>query len=156
MSDDTQKNPIARIPLAELEITKTRLIDANEALVLHEFRAVLQRQAEQDLVIEDLRTVVGTLVEGQIATIEETQILKRTVSTLTRHQAELAERQNILAEVCDRYAAHLEKHLEKQADNLQQQARQLDTIVGSLTDPGFTDRTASDGVPDANHPTDKD
>lgn len=105
MSDDSNK--ISRIPLTQLD-TGEIVVRANEALVLHELRNVLRRQAERDLVIEDMRAVIDTLAEGQVAAIEHIQRLERDYGVLRRQQTELYERQEFLANVCDVYARKLE------------------------------------------------
>ncbi len=110
MSDD--KGKISRIPLTQLD-TGEIVVRANEALVLHELRNVLRRQAERDLVIEDMRSIIDTLAEGQVAAIEHIQRLERDYSVLRRQQAELYERQEILANVCDVYARKLEEQTER-------------------------------------------
>lgn len=110
VSDD--KDKISRIPLTQLD-TGEIVVRANEALVLHELRNVLRRQAERDLVIEDMRAVIDTLAEGQVAAIEHIQRLERDYSVLRRQQAELYERQEILANVCDVYARKLEEQTER-------------------------------------------
>lgn len=102
------KNKISRIPLTQLD-TGEVIVRANEALVLHELRNVLRRQAERDLVIEDMRSIIDTLAEGQVAAIEHIQRLEKDYSVLRRQQAELYERQEILANVCDVYAKKLEE-----------------------------------------------
>lgn len=110
VSDD--KGKISRIPLTQLD-TGEIVVRANEALVLHELRNVLRRQAERDLVIEDMRSIIDTLAEGQVAAIEHIQRLERDYSVLRRQQAELYERQEILANVCDVYARKLEEQTER-------------------------------------------
>ena len=119
MSDgDTKADKMERIKLGELkeleaigelEDTGKVLLQANEALVIHELRRVLERQAERDLVIDEMRSIIDTLAVGHVMAIEEIKKLKNAHSVLLRQQIELHERQNIISNVCDAFAAKLEE-----------------------------------------------
>jgi hypothetical protein len=102
---------ITRVPLDELDVfgdTGEVLVKANEALVLHEFRRMLERQAERDMVIEDMRGIIDTLATGHVMAVSEIKKLKQSHAVLVRQQSELHERQNIIAAVCDVFAKKLE------------------------------------------------
>ncbi len=118
MSDE--KDKITRVPLTDLT-TGEIVVRANEALILHELRNVLKRQAERDHVIEDMRSIIDVLAEGHVAAVSEIQKLKKAHGVLIRQQTELYERQEILANVCDVYARKLEEQTgrhEKLAEEL--------------------------------------
>lgn len=99
--------------LARLEDTGKVLLQANEALVVHELRRVLERQAERDLVIDEMRGIIDTLSVGHVLAIEEIKKLKYAQSVLLRQQIELRERQDIIASVCDAFAEKLEKEMKE-------------------------------------------
>jgi hypothetical protein len=113
MSDaDNKTGKMERIrldELAKLEDTGKVVLKANEALALHEMRRMLERQAERDLVIEEMHTVVDTLVAGHVLLSDEVKKLKSAHGVLLRHQTELYERQNVIAAVCDVFAEKLEE-----------------------------------------------
>jgi hypothetical protein len=107
--DRTDK--MERIKLEELrrlEDTGKVILQANEALVVHELRRVLERQAERDLVIEEMRGLIDTLSVGSLLAIEEIKKLKHAHGVLLRQQVELHERQDIISAVCDAFAEKLE------------------------------------------------
>lgn len=112
---DTKADKMARIKLKELEElerlddTGKVILQANEALVVHELRRVLERQAERDLVIDEMRSIIDTLSVGHVLAIEEIKKLKNAQSVLLRQQIELHERQDIISAVCDAFAVKLEK-----------------------------------------------
>jgi len=95
--------------IGQLEDTDKIVLRANEALVVHELTRMLQRQAERDLVIDEMRSIVDTLAVGHVMAIEEIKKLKNAHSVLLRQQLELHERQNIISGVCDAFAAKLEE-----------------------------------------------
>ena len=95
--------------LERLEDTGKVLLQANEALVIHELRRVLERQAERDLVIDEMRSIIDTLAVGHVMAIEEIKKLKNAQSVLLRQQVELHERQDMISAVCDAFAAKLEQ-----------------------------------------------
>ena len=111
----TKADKMERIKLAELrdlerlEDTGKVLLQANEALVVHELRRMLERQAERDLVIDEMRSIIDTLAVGHVMAIEEIKKLKNAQSVLLRQQIELHERQDIISAVCDAFAAKLEQ-----------------------------------------------
>ena len=119
MSDaDTKADKMERIKLSELqelekigklEDTDKIVLRANEALVVHELTRMLQRQAERDVVIDEMRSIVDTLAVGHVLAIEEIKKLKNAHGVLLRQQVELHERQNIISGVCDAFAARLEE-----------------------------------------------
>jgi hypothetical protein len=115
MSDfEDEKDKVAQIALEELEKlslddTQKVLLRANEALVVHELRRVLERQAERDLAIDEMRNIIDTLAVGQVLAIEEIKKLQSAYSLLLRHQSELSARQDIIAGVCDAFASKLEE-----------------------------------------------
>ena len=119
MSDaDTKADKMERIKLSELqelekigklEDTDKIVLRANEALVVHELTRMLQRQAERDVVIDEMRSIVDTLAVGHVMAIEEIKKLKNAHGVLLRQQVELHERQNIISGVCDAFAARLEE-----------------------------------------------
>lgn len=112
MGDFDEKTKIERIrmeEIARLEDTGKVLLQANEALVVHELRRVLERQAERDLVIEEMRGIIDTLAVGHVMAIEEIKKLRSAQGVLIRQQIELRERQDIIANVCDAFAEKLEK-----------------------------------------------
>jgi hypothetical protein len=111
MSDDEQSK-IERIrleELARLEDTGKVILQANEALVVHELRRVLERQAESDIIIEEMRGIVDTLAVGHVLAIEEIKKIKDEHNLLVRQQAELRERQELIASLCDGFSEKLEK-----------------------------------------------
>jgi len=114
MSDfEDEKDAMARVALEELERlslddTQKVLLRANEALVVHELRRVLERQAERDLVIDELRGMIDTLVVGHVMAVEEIKKLKSAHSVLLRQQVELHERQDVISAVCDAFVERLE------------------------------------------------
>ena len=111
MSDD-DLDKIARLKLDELaglDDTQKVLLRANEALVVHELRRVLERQAERDLVIDEMRGIIDALAVGHVMAIEEIKKLKRAQEVLVRQQRELHERQDIISAVCDVFAEKLER-----------------------------------------------
>lgn len=113
MSD--KKFEVERIRLEDLpklDDTDKVVLRANEALVVHELRQVLVRQAERDLIIEELRAVVDTLSVGHVLAVEEIKRLKYAQGVLLRQQQELHERQDIISAVCDSFAEKLEKETE--------------------------------------------
>ena len=116
--------------LTQLMRIRESVVEANDALALNEFRNWLARQNEQQQAIEDLRRIVDTLAAGHVASIEEVQRLQRAVSQLTSHQVQLAERQNVLAEFCDRYASRLEEAIKKQ----EAEAERLDSVAHTVAD----------------------
>ena len=95
--------------LARLEDTGKVLLQANEALVVHELRRMLERQAERDLVIDEMRGMIDTLAVGHVLAIDEIKKLKNAQSVLLRQQVELHERQDMISAVCDAFAAKLEQ-----------------------------------------------
>jgi len=95
--------------LERLDDTGKVLLQANEALVVHELRRMLERQAERDLVIDEMRGMIDTLAVGHVMAIEEIKKLKNAQSVLLRQQIELHERQDVISAVCDAFAAKLEK-----------------------------------------------
>jgi hypothetical protein len=95
--------------LERLDDTGKVLLQANEALVVHELRRMLERQAERDLVIDEMRGIIDTLAVGHVMAIEEIKKLKNAQSVLLRQQIELHERQDVISAVCDAFAAKLEK-----------------------------------------------
>jgi hypothetical protein len=95
--------------LERLDDTGKVLLQANEALVIHELRRVLERQAECDLVLDEMRGIIDTLAVGHVMAIEEIKKLKSVQSVLLQQQAELHEKQDIISSVCDAFAAKLEK-----------------------------------------------
>jgi type III secretory pathway component EscV len=95
--------------LARLEDTGKVLLQANEALVVHELRRMLERQAERDLVIDEMRSMIDTLAVGHVLAIDEIKKLKNAQSVLLRQQVELHERQDMISAVCDAFAAKLEQ-----------------------------------------------
>jgi type III secretory pathway component EscV len=95
--------------LERLEDTGKVLLQANEALVIHELRRVLERQAERDLVIDEMRSIIDTLAVGHVMAIEEIKKLKNAQNVLLRQQVELHERQDMISAVCDAFAAKLEQ-----------------------------------------------
>jgi hypothetical protein len=113
MSDKTDK--IKRVALYALEglegleNTGKVILQANEALVVHELTRLLQRQAESDLALEEMRSVTDTLAVGHVMAIEEIKKLKSVQSVLLRQQIELHERQDMISAVCDAFAAKLEQ-----------------------------------------------
>jgi hypothetical protein len=110
--DHTQVDKMRRIKLDELERledTGKVLLLANEALVVHELRRVLERQAERDLVIDEMRGIIDTLAVGHVMAIEEIKKLKNAHGVLLRQQVELHERQDMISAVCDAFAAKLEQ-----------------------------------------------
>ena len=116
MSDaDDKLDKMERIKLDELrdlerlDDTGKVLLQANEALVVHELRRMLERQAERDLVIDEMRGIIDTLAVGHVMAIEEIKKLKNAQSVLLRQQIELHERQDVISAVCDAFAAKLEK-----------------------------------------------
>lgn len=113
MSDDYSKTDkmehIKLNELQKLEDTGKVLLQANEALVVHELRRVLERQAERDLVIDEMRGMFDTLAVGHVLAIDEIKKLKNAQSVLRRQQIELHERQDIISAVCDAFAAKLEQ-----------------------------------------------
>ena len=111
MSDDTKLEKMNRIALSELEgleDTAKVVLKANEAIMLHELRQVLSRQAERDLVIDEMRGMLDTLSVGHVMAVEEIRKLRHAHSVLFRQQQELHERQDLIAAVCDAFAAKLE------------------------------------------------
>jgi len=115
---DTKADKMERIKLGELkeleaigelEDTGKVLLQANEALVIHELRRVLERQAERDLVIDEMRSIIDTLAVGHVMAIEEIKKLKDMQRVLLQQQVELHEKQDIISSVCDAFAAKLEK-----------------------------------------------
>jgi hypothetical protein len=128
MSDaDDKHDKMERIRLEELrdlerlDDTGKVLLQANEALVVHELRRVLERQAESDLAIDEMRGIIDTLAVGHVMAIEEIKKLKGVQSVLLRQQVELHERQDMIAAVCDAFAAKLEQETQdrlKLADEL--------------------------------------
>jgi len=111
MDDDTKLDKMERIRLDELdrlEDTGKVILRANEALVVHELTRMLERQAERDLVIDEMRSIIDTLSVGHVLAIEEIKKLKHAHSVLLRQQVELHERQDIISSVCDAFAAKLE------------------------------------------------
>jgi len=95
--------------IGQLEDTDKIVLRANEALVVHELTRMLQRQAERDVVIDEMRSIVDTLAVGHVMAIEEIKKLKSAQSVLLRQQIELHERQDIISAVCDAFAARLEE-----------------------------------------------
>ena len=95
--------------VGQLEDTDKIVLRANEALVVHELTRMLQRQAERDVVIDEMRSIVDTLAVGHVMAIEEIKKLKNAHGVLLRQQIELHERQNIISGVCDAFAARLEE-----------------------------------------------
>jgi hypothetical protein len=93
----------------------------NEAIAHFELQSALKRQAERDIVIqqmsdvqEQMRVVINALVEGQIAHTEDIVALRaahsnhcRTIEVLQRQSREFRERQDIIAAVCDAFAEKL-------------------------------------------------
>jgi len=131
MSDaDTKADKMERIKLeelkelGELEDTGKVVLQANEALVIHELRRMLERQAERDLVIDEMRSIIDTLAVGHVMAIEEIKKIKNAHSVLLRQQIELHERQNIISDVCDAFAAKLEQEIQ---DRLRLAAEVADT-----------------------------
>jgi len=110
MSDDKHEKTrlVPLEDLGELEDTGKVLLRANDALVLHELQQVLTRQAERDIVINDMRAVLDTLAAGHILAIDEIKKLRHAQSVLVRQQADLHARQDIISSVCDAFAAKLE------------------------------------------------
>ena len=116
MSDaDDKRSKMERIKLEELrdlerlDDTGKVILQANEALVIHELRRVLERQAECDLVLDEMRGIIDTLAVGHVMAIEEIKKLKNVQSVLLQQQVELHEKQDIISSVCDAFAAKLEK-----------------------------------------------
>jgi len=108
----TRADKMERIKLDELdrlEDTGKVLLQANEALVVHELRRMLERQAERDLVIDEMRSMIDTLAVGHVMVIDEIKKLKNAQSVLLRQQVELHERQDMISAVCDAFAAKLEQ-----------------------------------------------
>lgn len=112
MVSEDEKSKVERIrleELARLEDTGKIILRANEALVVHELRRVLERQAERDLIIDELRGVVDTLAVGHVLAIEQIKKLQHAQSVLLQQQQELHERQDIISAVCDTFAERLEQ-----------------------------------------------
>lgn len=112
MSDKIARVPIDALDTSDehdpLEDTGKVLLKANEALIYLEFRRMLERQAERDIVIDDMRSIIDKLTVGHVMAIEEIQKLKHSHHILLRQQVELHERQNIISAVCDAFAQKLE------------------------------------------------
>ena len=111
MSDEKQ-DKIARVPLnelGELENTDRVLLRANEALVVHELRRMLERQAERDLVIEEMRGLIDKLVVGHVMATEEIIKIKSAHDVLARQQEELHMKQDAISAMCDVFAQRLEE-----------------------------------------------
>ncbi len=113
MSDADDKYEKTRLvqldELDRLEDTGKVLLQANEALIVHELRRMLERQAERDLVIDEMRGIIDTLAVGHVMAIEEIKKIKHAHSVLLRQQVELHERQDMISAVCDAFAAKLEE-----------------------------------------------
>jgi hypothetical protein len=112
MSGDDKHEKTRLVPLnalSTLEDTGKVLLRAHDALVLHELQQVLARQAERDLIVEEMRSIIDTLSVGHIMAIEEIKQLKHAHVVLLRQQAELRERQDMISAICDAFAAKLEK-----------------------------------------------
>jgi hypothetical protein len=109
MSDDKhEKTRLVPFEDLDLEDTGKVILRANDALVLHELRQVLARQAERDTVIDDMRSIIDSLSVGHIMAVEEIKKLKHAQSVLLRQQIELHARQDIIASVCDAFAQKIE------------------------------------------------
>ena len=106
MSESEDK--IEKVPLSQLESMTEILREKNEAVAVIEMRRALQRQAERDLVIEEMRGVINMLVEGHIVQTSEISSLRRSCEVLERQQREVRERQDIIVAVCDVFAKKLE------------------------------------------------
>jgi len=112
MSDDDKYEKTRLIQLdtlSTLEDTGKVLLHAHDALVLHELQQVLARQAERDLIVEEMRGIIDTLAVGHVMAIDEIKKLKHAHSVLLRQQVELHERQDMISAVCDAFAAKLEQ-----------------------------------------------
>lgn len=107
MSNEDDK--VQRISLGALEDTGEVLRQANEAVVVHELRRALQRQAERDIVINDLRAVQDALIASSLVARDKIDGLERAVGVLVRQQQELHERQDIITAVCDAFVERLNK-----------------------------------------------
>jgi len=109
-----EKKEIERVSLESLrdntpvEIHR-KVIATNELLAVNELRRMLQRQAERDLVIEELRSIVDTLAVGQVTALDEIQKLKRAYGVLVIQQSEMKDRQERIAAVCDAFTKKLEE-----------------------------------------------
>ncbi len=110
VSDESDK--IRRVSITELN-TGEVMVRANEALVLNELRNVLRRAAERDLVIEDMRAAIDHLQVGQIAAEAQIQQLRHAYEVLARQKAELYQRQDLLASMCDTLTRKLEEQTER-------------------------------------------
>lgn len=109
-TDDDKKSEIERVSLEDLglEHTDRVIVRANDALVLHELRRMLERQAERDIVIEEMRGLIDKLVDGHVMATEEIVKLKHAHDVLAKQQEEMMVKQDAIAAMCDVFAQRLE------------------------------------------------
>jgi len=92
-----------------LESTGKGLVRAQEALVIHELQQVLTRQAERDVIINDMRAVIASLIAGHTVMAEQVKRLQHVCDVLTRQQADVNEREAVISSVLSSYAEKLER-----------------------------------------------
>jgi hypothetical protein len=102
--------------IERLKETGKLALNARDTLVLNELRRVLQRQAERDIIIEELRGIIDTLAVGHVVMVEEIEKIRGAYVVLLAQQQELRQKQESIAEVCDAYAEKMERLTEEVAD----------------------------------------
>jgi hypothetical protein len=108
-----ERAPIQR-SMAELELEhlRKRILDVNDIMVVNELRNMLIGQQQQDIAINELQGLVRTLSAGVVATMDEVEILQRSVLSLTAGRDEMLKKQEAIAKMCDALAESIKGQTE--------------------------------------------